>query len=87
MNLCQVLDEFSSISPMPSYIADLISNERSYRQLPDIFPKMTKTYDAYEKDIAVVQVTVFMQLLPGIHLKVTKILQLNDRLSIGSTNN
>ena len=29
---------------------------RSYSRDPDIFPKMAKTYDAYEKDIAVVQV-------------------------------
>jgi hypothetical protein len=52
----QVLDEYGDT--VPDYIAGLVSNERRYGRRPDVFRKISGTYDAFEKDIAVVQVMI-----------------------------
>ena len=51
----QVIEEFLNVTA-PDLVKNLSSSKRTYYRNPDIFPKLTKTYDAYDKDIAVVQV-------------------------------
>ena len=54
--IAKVLDEYNA-TYKPQYLANLTSSERTYPRVPDLFPKMFKTYNAYEKDIAVLQVS------------------------------
>jgi hypothetical protein len=54
----QVINEYADVFPLPDYIANLTSSERTYDRTPNVFPSLQKTYDAYDRDIAVVQVSV-----------------------------
>ena len=54
----QLIDEYTS-NPIPPFVKSVLSNIRSYDSTVnggDIFQQSPKTYDAYDEDIAVVQV-------------------------------
>jgi len=51
-----VIDEFSNMNSKPSYISRLVSSKRQLFPSPIIFTQMQRSYKAYEKDVAVLQV-------------------------------
>ena len=61
----QARNEYADVFPLPDYISNLTSSERTYDRSPAVFPKLPKTYDAYDKDIAVVQVSISFLRLPS----------------------
>ena len=52
----QVREEYSGT--MPAFVQSIESSQRTIQRNHYIFPKQKKTYDAYEKDIAVLQVSI-----------------------------
>jgi hypothetical protein len=52
----QVREEYSGI--MPDFVRNIESNQRTIQRNHFIFPKQKRTYDAYEKDIAILQVSI-----------------------------
>jgi hypothetical protein len=58
MLLClQVKQEYSSDSgSVPDYVKNVMSNERTLQRNRIVFAKQKPTYDAYLRDIAILQV-------------------------------
>ena len=55
----QVLNQFSSMGRIPNYLSDLQSSVRILKSsvsMQNIFTNITRNYDAYDKDIAIVSV-------------------------------
>jgi hypothetical protein len=52
----QVLDEYKDAKVRPSFLNNVMSNHRYLTRNPVTFTKMERKYDAYEKDIAILQV-------------------------------
>jgi hypothetical protein len=51
----QIKDEYD-MSTAPGYIKEIITSERVMKRNPKLFAKLKSNYDAYEKDIATLQV-------------------------------
>jgi hypothetical protein len=55
----QVLDQFSKDGEIPNYLSDLQSSQRSLKSsvsMQNIFTEISRDYDAYDRDIAMVSV-------------------------------
>jgi hypothetical protein len=51
-----VKNEYKDVATAPKYVDDVESNQRVMARDRFVFPKRPRVYDAYERDIAVLQV-------------------------------